>query len=239
MTWTFRDTTRVLGKLTKRIGGNTNKRNGFMKFLDCPELYVATQALDHCVVNTQVITGKVEVYSCKSAGTDKKLRQKIERRCKTEKSFAEFRVDSPLGPMTDPLRRKLLFFLIGTLNSVFIHEHDFSMTYPDDFERVPSMVEVLRNVKTYFTSILQKKRSLLVNLWREIDKTISLNDCEIYTFVPDADSTDPLSQGLWSFNYLFFNRKLKRIACFTCISKSVCDSSGEESDEGFASDVSY
>ena len=31
-------------------------------------------------------------------------------------------------PMTDPLRRKLFFFLIGTLNSVFIHEHDFRYT---------------------------------------------------------------------------------------------------------------
>jgi len=142
-----------------------------------------------------------------------------------------------LKTMRDPLRRKLFFFLIATLNSVFIREHDFSMTYPDDFERVPSMCEVMRKVKTYLTSVLQKDQSLLLKLWREIDKTITLKNCEIYTFVPDG--TDPLSQGLWSFNYLFFNRKLKRIACFTCISKSVCDSSGEESEEDYVSDVSY
>jgi hypothetical protein len=32
---------------------------------------------------------------------------------------------------------------------------------------------------------------------------------------------DPFSQGnLWSFNYFFFNRQLKRIIYFTCIAKS-------------------
>ena len=69
-----------------------------------------------------------------------------------------------------------------------------SMAYPDDFERVPSMGEVMRKVKTYLTSVLQKDQSLLLKLWREIDKTITLKDCEIYTFVPDG--TDPLSEGL-------------------------------------------
>ena len=122
-----------------------------------------------------------------------------------------------LKSMRDPLRRKLFFFLIATLNSVFIREHEFrlviyhacntffafkfhttlshySMTYPDDFERVLSMSEVMRKVKTYLTSVLQKDQSLLLKLWREIDKTITLKNCEIYTFVPDG--TDPLSQGL-------------------------------------------
>lgn len=42
----------------------------------------------------------------------------------------------------------------------------------------------------------------------------------MYRYIPDVDG-DPFSDGtLWSFNYFFFNKSLKRIIFFTCIARS-------------------
>lgn len=54
-------------------------------------------------------------------------------------------------------------------------------------------------------------------LWKTIDDEIQLNDCDIYSYNPDLNS-DPFGEpgSLWSFNYFFYNKKLKRIVFFTC-----------------------
>ena len=55
------------------------------------------------------------------------------------------------------------------------------------------------------------------NLWSTLNEEISLQDCDIYSYDPDLIS-DPYGEAgsLWSFNYFFYNRKLKRIVFFTC-----------------------
>eukprot|EP00622_Pseudochattonella_farcimen_P006055 FR741797.1.p1 GENE.FR741797.1~~FR741797.1.p1 ORF type:complete len:130 (+),score=24.64 FR741797.1:1-390(+) len=59
--------------------------------------------------------------------------------------------------------------------------------------------------------------SFLEDLWMSIEEVVKLKDCEIYSYVPDMEE-DPFSEGnLWTFNYLFFNKTLKRILYFTCI----------------------
>jgi hypothetical protein len=54
-------------------------------------------------------------------------------------------------------------------------------------------------------------------LWSTINEEICLPDCDIYSYNPDLQS-DPFGEdgSLWSFNYFFYNRKLKRIVLFTC-----------------------
>jgi hypothetical protein len=54
-------------------------------------------------------------------------------------------------------------------------------------------------------------------LWSTVDNEIALQDCDIYSYNPDLNS-DPFGEpgSLWSFNYFFYNRKLKRIVFFTC-----------------------
>ena len=55
-------------------------------------------------------------------------------------------------------------------------------------------------------------------LWEEIDREIGgLRNAEIYTYKSDLTS-DPFSDpGCgWSFNFFFYNVKLKRIVFFTC-----------------------
>ena len=54
-------------------------------------------------------------------------------------------------------------------------------------------------------------------LWGTIDEEISLNNCLIYSYRPDFCSDPYGEEGtLWSFNYFFYNRLLKRLVFFTC-----------------------
>jgi hypothetical protein len=54
-------------------------------------------------------------------------------------------------------------------------------------------------------------------LWVTLNEEINLQECDIYSYNPDLTS-DPFGEdgSLWSFNYFFFNKKLKRIVLFTC-----------------------
>lgn len=54
-------------------------------------------------------------------------------------------------------------------------------------------------------------------LWSAVNDEISLNDCDIYSFNPDMTS-DPYGEPgcLWSFNFFFYNKKMKRIVFYTC-----------------------
>merc|ERR1711994_742566 len=55
------------------------------------------------------------------------------------------------------------------------------------------------------------------SLWSTLTEEIVLPECDIYSYNPDYLS-DPFGEAgsLWSFNYFFYNRKLKRIVFFTC-----------------------
>ncbi|RKP25652.1 Maf1 regulator-domain-containing protein [Syncephalis pseudoplumigaleata] len=50
--------------------------------------------------------------------------------------------------------------------------------------------------------------------WDTLDGVIQFDDCSIYSYTPDLES-DPYECSLWSYNYFFFNRKLKRILYFS------------------------
>lgn len=60
-------------------------------------------------------------------------------------------------------------------------------------------------------------QSLGQALWSAINDEINLPECDIYSYNPDFNS-DPYGEPgcLWSFNYFFYNKKLKRIVFFTC-----------------------
>lgn len=70
---------------------------------------------------------------------------------------------------------------------------------------------------THVTFSLYIDTQLQNPLWTTIDDEIQLNDCDIYSYNPDLNS-DPFGEpgSLWSFNYFFYNKKLKRIVFFTC-----------------------
>ena len=54
-------------------------------------------------------------------------------------------------------------------------------------------------------------------LWVTLNDEIDLMECDIYSYNPDLTSDPFVEDGsIWSFNYFFFNKKLKRIVLFTC-----------------------
>lgn len=77
---------------------------------------------------------------------------------------------------------------------------------------------VMNSIDANLSAVACEQFNQLRNaLWSTIDEEIALKDCDIYSYNPDM-SSDPYSEPgcLWSFNYFFYNKKMKRIVFFTC-----------------------
>nr|XP_025675521.1 repressor of RNA polymerase III transcription MAF1 homolog isoform X2 [Arachis hypogaea] len=199
-----------------------------MKFLECPSLDRLNDFFGDLNLGERTIRGCLEAYTCKHAGTDKKLSISLENEMLEliEKSCSP---DSP--PPDDMLltrsSRRTLIYLILTLYHM----------YPDyDFSAVKA--------HQFFTEESWDSFKLIFDTYMfEASKVVKLGDCEIYGYVPDSEA-DPLVEkgAIWSFNFLFYNRKLKRIVTFrfSCFSNLVADGFlmdgvlNEDDDEIFA-----
>ncbi|KAH8092936.1 RNA polymerase III core binding protein [Aureococcus anophagefferens] len=158
-----------------------------MKLLENNRLSALTAFLTERSLGDRVIDGRVEAFSCKRAGDDKKLSKQL------EKQYADELTSSP-----------------GSLDT----------TSPLGFCREASADFVARSCTRYLSEISDQGFDLLQELWAAVEEAVSLKDCEVFSYVPDLDS-DPFSEGaLWSFNYFFFNKTLKRIVYFSCVARS-------------------
>ncbi|NWS78809.1 MAF1 polymerase, partial [Crotophaga sulcirostris] len=122
------------------------------------------------------------------------------------------------GPLSDKCSRKTLFYLIATLNESFRPDYDFSAAKSHEFSREPSLNWVVNAVNcSLFSAVREDFKALKPLLWDAVDEEICLSECDIYSYNPDLDS-DPFGEdgSLWSFNYFFYNKRLKRIVFFTC-----------------------
>uniref|UniRef100_A0A8C1FTN6 Repressor of RNA polymerase III transcription MAF1 n=2 Tax=Cyprinus carpio TaxID=7962 RepID=A0A8C1FTN6_CYPCA len=189
------------------------------------------------------ILGRIESYSCKMAGDDKHMFKQF---CQEGEPHVLEALSPPqsssapspnlLGksgedgenPLSDKCCRKTLFYLITTLNESFRPDYDFSAARAHEFSREPSVNWVVESVNSsLYSAVGEQFNSLGPELWNAIDQEINLQGCDIYSYNPDLDS-DPFGEegSLWSFNYFFYNKKLKRIVFFTCRSVSVLSSYG-------------
>jgi len=127
---------------------------------------------------------------------------------------------SPLGPLSDASTRRLLIDLIATMNASF-PDHDFSGLRPEQFTREPNVNMVIASVNKHLAPLREAYNStFLEELWLAIEQVIQLQECQVYSYIPDMEE-DPFSAGhLWTFNFFFFNRNLKRILYFTCVATS-------------------
>lgn len=136
------------------------------------------------------------------------------------------------SPLEDKINRKTLFYLISTLNAAFHPDYDFSNASSQEFSREPSLEWVMRAVERQMMAVARSEFSPVASsLWAALDDAICLRDTEIYSYNPDQTS-DPYSEDgcLWSFNYFFYNPRLKRIVFFTC--RSVSQYCGSPCDSG-------
>lgn len=194
-----------------------------MKFLECSDLLELTSELTDLDLGDRTVSASVEAYSCKSTHPEKKLTKEIESKLDQNTSpndSASTSAFSTLGPLSRASTRKLLVNLISTLNSSF-PDYDFSNLSPDQFEQEQSHYTVINIINNQLLDTVEATNSgFKQKFWQTIDSLIHLDQCEIYCFVPEADS-ELFSVGkLWSLNYFFFNKNLKKIVFFTCSATS-------------------
>ncbi|KFO30636.1 WD repeat-containing protein KIAA1875 [Fukomys damarensis] len=183
------------------------------------------------------IIGRIESYSCKMAGDDKHMFKQF---CQEGQPHVLEALSPPQtsglspsrlsksqggedeGPLSDKCSRKTLFYLIATLNESFRPDYDFSTARSHEFSREPSLRWVMNAVNcSLFSAVREDFKALKPQLWNAMDEEICLAECDIYSYNPDLDS-DPFGEdgSLWSFNYFFYNKRLKRIVFFSCRSIS-------------------
>ncbi|XP_076357865.1 repressor of RNA polymerase III transcription Maf1 [Tachypleus tridentatus] len=210
-----------------------------MKLLESSRLEALNSALCFETGDCKII-GRIESYSCKMAGGDKRLFKSMNADPGTSPHDLQalsppqsvFTIHSPSrvynhnqsddgegsGHLCDTISRKTLFYLIATLNASFHPDYDFSQAKSDEFSKEPSSNWVMSAIdNSLWTVANQAYSALRPQLWTAVDHEICLSECDIYSYNPDLES-DPYGEDgcLWSFNYFFYNKRLKRIVFFTC-----------------------
>jgi hypothetical protein len=190
-----------------------------MKLMDISSLNALSNALNGLDIGESILYGRIEAYSCKMTGNDRKLQVALEQSIQDQLGSPnhERLSVSPFGPLTDRMSRQTLIYLITTLNCAFPY-YDFSDTNPEQFNKEVSSNLAVHQISSLLSKAPQFTDEMRSRMWNTIDAEIQMNDCDVYSFNPDDDS-DPFDEdgnSVWSFNYFFYNRKLKRILLVTC-----------------------
>ena len=112
---------------------------------------------------------------------------------------------SPFGPMSQSTSRKTFYYLIATLNVAF-PDYDFSQITPNHFQRIPSLLLAINAINTTLINLGKSDLVQRLGIWDRINQFMELDECEIYSFIPDDDS-NPYSGAIWAYNFFFFNKK--------------------------------
>lgn len=229
-----------------------------MKLLENARLDTLSAAISTDKGDSQ-IDGRIESYSCKMAGSDKKLYKTLNEGSAPNELQALSPPQNPgsISPtnsgypamltnarqrslstgsqeeavLCDTISRKMLFYLISTLNASFNPDYDFSNVKSHEFSREANLQLVIDAINGNLSAIIGETYvALRAGLWAAIDEEINLAECDIFSYNPDLDS-DPYGEegSLWSFNYFFYNKKMKRILFFTC--RATRSSAQYQSDE--------
>lgn len=193
-----------------------------MKFLAVPRLQKLSAMMNAVDVGDRIIHARVEAYSCKLAGSDKRAAKEISQAYDAGLHALAFlgpaaaQLQSPLGDLHDPATKHLLVSLCTTLNASF-PDYDFSNLRPDDFKRDPSLQVAMDNINTLFLSAVSSglpQPGFREEFWSALEETVQASECEIFHYEPSEDSD--LNVGkLWTTNYFFFHRKLKKMLLLT------------------------
>ncbi|KAG6759564.1 hypothetical protein POTOM_036047 [Populus tomentosa] len=240
-----------------------------MKFLEYTPLERMNEFLSHLNLGERTIRGYLEPYSCKHTGTDKKLSLSLENEMLDYLGkSSDTDSSSPAEFLLSRSSRKTLIYLMvkGGLWVMLLSAFPVTWqpTIQSFFNYTGSVVKSAVNAHQFFTEeswdsfkqifdsyMFEASRawieenegsSLLETLYKALDEVVKLSECEIYSYDPDSDADPSLEKGaIWSFNFFFYNRKLKRVVSFRfcCFSNLVAegflmdDSSYEEDGEIF------
>lgn len=179
-----------------------------MKYLENIELEMMNSYLTDRPFGGRILNGRVEVYSTKKAGGDKKQWKLLEQKVES---------NSPRGGGSESLPKssiRVLVDLIQTLNASLM-DYDFSELNSESFLLLSS-TDAISRINTQLAELTVENPSFLKTLWGHIDRHINCAKCEVYLLIDDPFIIDSEGGVMWSFNYFFCNKELKRICYFTC-----------------------
>lgn len=214
-----------------------------MRFLTSGALASASAKINDIDTGDMLVSGRIEAYSCKRAGADRKLYNDLEKQYKAElaQSPSETLSVSPFGPMEQKKSRETLIELISTLNAAF-SEYDFSSLRAEHFVKEEQW-RVVHQINTRLESVIPNYAEIRDSLWTAVDSEIQLADCAVYSLMPDFE-TNPFEEDgcVWSFTYFFYNKKrLRRIILWSCSARWKNDAleidTGLASGEDFAGSI--
>ncbi len=147
-----------------------------MKYLEYQQLEHISNFLTERDMGGRLLNGRIEAFSCKRAGEDKKLSKVLEAKI-VESLQAEDdeapptmrKRSSSLGDLNDVSTRRLLIDLIITLNASF-PDYDFSNAKTEDVVPQSSLTYVLQRVNSYLAEITVNNSTFLDEMWRSIDE---------------------------------------------------------------------
>lgn len=85
--------------------------------------------------------------------------------------------------MADACSRKMLFYLISTLNASFQPDYDFSNAKSEEFSREPNIQLVMDAIDAGLGGILgESYGQFKLQLWAAIEEEIQLADCIVYRY---------------------------------------------------------
>jgi hypothetical protein len=85
--------------------------------------------------------------------------------------------------MADACSRKMLFYLISTLNASFQPDYDFSNAKSEEFSREPNLQLVIDAIDSGLSGVLEESYSPFKHqLWNAIEAEIQLADCIVYRY---------------------------------------------------------
>ncbi|KAJ8758523.1 hypothetical protein K2173_000244 [Erythroxylum novogranatense] len=210
-----------------------------MKYLEYTPLERLNDFLSDLNIGERTIKGCLEAYSCKHTGTDKKLSLSLENEMLDYLGKSSDTDSSPPAEyLLSSSSRKTLIYLVLTLYHMY-PDYDFSAMKAHQFFTEESWDSFKQIFETYMCEAskewVEEKGggSLLETLCKALDEVVKLGECEIYSYDPDFDADPIMEKGaIWSFNFFFYNRKLKRVVSFrlSCLSNLVT--------EGFLTDFS-
>ncbi|XP_072961226.1 uncharacterized protein [Typha angustifolia] len=194
-----------------------------MKFLEYTPLDSINLFLNHLNLGECTVRGNLEAFSCKHTGTDRKLSLSLEHEILDYLGqSADSDPPSPVEYLSSRSSRKTLIYLVLTLGRMY-PDYDFSAVRAHLFFKEEEWDSFKQIMDTYLFEaarqwvVANEGSSLLESMTKAIDEVIKIKECEIYSYNPDFDGDPFLEKGaIWSFNFFFYNRKLKRVLSFRC-----------------------
>uniref|UniRef100_A0A7E4ZUT8 Repressor of RNA polymerase III transcription MAF1 homolog n=1 Tax=Panagrellus redivivus TaxID=6233 RepID=A0A7E4ZUT8_PANRE len=137
--------------------------------------------------------------------------------------------DENMSHLAKIISRKTLFNLNQALNVTY-NDYEFTGKTNASYEMVMGFQKVKDLTDKFFSPVVDGYGRMQFDLWNIVEDAIKPNECAIYSYRSSSE-TDPFNEDgvLWSFNFLMYNKQLKRILILACRALST-QSSDEDMD---------